>query len=268
MLPRAIDPRVPLATAVLVLCAGLAAVGCGGSSSGAESRDPIGLPSRPSAADCGFRDGVGGGASAKKTKSPPTPGVYRYGVAGVQVVPGAGVRARDLPARGELFVTPARRRHGLVCFSVQRRFSADVANTSTYVIRGRDVYLVGLLIEALGESQVVRPDPPVLTVSDKGSSWSGRFGGSTYGSYSFTALGERTFRVGSKPLRAVGVSSAVSYRGGVFGAQQSTLWISPRREVVVSESFRSRQRLGVSSLRLRSRSHLLSLQPDPLPDRG
>lgn len=269
MLPPATGRRLALAGALVVaLCAPILA-GCGDSSSEAEARDPIEVPGRPAAADCGFRAGAAPtGAVAKKTKSPPTPGAYVYRVAGVQVVPGAGVRARDLPPRGELFITPARRWHGLVCFSTQRRFSADVANTSTYVIRGREVYLVGLLIEALGETHAIRPDPPVLTVSDKGSSWSGRFAGSTYGTYAFTALGERTLRVGSKPLRVVGVSSQVSYRGTVAGTQQSTVWISPRREVVVSESFSSRQRLGVNALRLRSRSHLLSTKPKPLPEDG
>jgi hypothetical protein len=177
------------------------------------------------------------------------------------------VRVKNLSPRGDLYVAPSRRHGGLVCFTVQRRFSPEVANTSTYVIRGDSVYLVTLKIQALGESHLIHPDPPVLTVSDKGSSWSGRFGGSTAGSYKFSGLGKRTFRVGSRPLRAVGISSAVSYRGAVAGSQRSTTWVSLHHEVVVAESFRSRQRLGVSSLRLRSRSHLLSLDPDRLPAR-
>lgn len=257
------------ATAATVVAIAIALGGCGGGgSSGAGAGNgavAIQVPGRPSAADCGFDAKSSTAAAHPKTKKPPAPGVYRYAVAGTQAVPGSGVRVSDLPARGDLFVAPSRRHRGLICFTVQRRFSPDVANTSTYVIRGNDVYLVGLLIQALGESQTIRPDPPVLSVSEKGSSWSGRFGGSTAGSYQFSGLGKRTFRVGSRPLRAVGISSVVSYSGDVAGSQRSTTWISLHHEVVVAEAFRSRQRLGVSSLRLRSRSQLLSLDPDRLP---
>jgi len=253
----------------IALPAAVAGCGGGGGSDPQVGNDPaaIQVPGRPSAAACGFAGQAGKEAGDKKTKSPPAPGVYRYAVAGKQAMPGSGVRVKDLPPRGDLYVAPARRHGTLICFTVQRRFSGDVANTSTYVIRGNDVYLVGLRIQALGESHLIHPDPPVLTVSDKGSSWSGRFGGSTAGSYQFSGLGKRTFRVGSRALRAVGISSVVSYSGSVAGSQRSTTWISLHHEVVVSEAFRSRQRLGVSSLRLHSHSHLLSLDPDRLPAR-
>jgi hypothetical protein len=269
-MPGARRERRRAAAAIAVFIALVTGVaGCGGGSDPPAGKAPtaIHLPGRPSAADCGFAAPVGKGAARKKTKSPPAPGVYRYAVAGTQAIPGSGVRVKNLPPRGDLYVAPSRRHDGLVCFTVQRRFSTEVANTSTYVIRGNDVYLVALRIQALGESHLIHPDPPVLTVSDEGSSWSGRFGGSTAGSYQFSGLGKRTFRVGSRPLRAVGISSVVSYRGAVAGSQRSTTWVSLRHEVVVAEAFRSRQLLGVSSLRLRSRSHLLSLDPDPLPAR-
>ncbi len=265
--------RLALVAIAIAIALPAAVAGCGGGGGGGSGpgggKDPaaIQVPGRPSAADCGFAAPTGKVSGGKKKKSPPAPGVYRYAVAGTQALPGSGVRVKDLPPRGDLYVAPARRHAGLICFTAQRRFSAEVANTSTYVIRGNDVYLVGLRIQALGESHLIHPDPPVLTVSDKGSSWSGRFGGSTAGSYQFSGLGKRTFRVGSRPLRAVGISSVVSYSGAVAGTQRSTTWISLHHEVVVAEAFRSQQRLGVSSLRLHSHSHLLSLDPDRLPAR-
>lgn len=257
------------ATTIGALGIVLALGGCGASDP--QEGATIKAPTSPSAADCGFRARdlqVDGGTDGRaSTKMIPHAGAYRYGVTGHLRVPGSGVRVKDLPSRAELLVTPPRRHGGLVCFRVQKRFAADVANTSTYVIRNKDVYLISLRIEALGESQEIRPSPAVLSVSGAGSQWAGQFGGATRGSYAFSGLGKRTFRVQSRRLSGVGVSSVVSYRGGVNGVQKSTAWITPRYGLVLFESFRSRQSFGVNSLHLDSRSHLLSLQPARLPKR-
>jgi len=258
-------PLWPLPWGLGILGIMLAFAGCGTSSSG-ESND-IEAPRRPSAAECGFRTmpGASGKRKSPSAKTFPTAGVYRYNMIGTQAVPGSGVRVKNLPPHSDLFVTPPRRYRGLTCFTVQRRYAPDIANTTTYVIRGRDVYLISLRIQALGESQGIRPNPSVLSVSNTGSSWSGQFGGPTYGSYAFSGLGKRTFRVKSRLLPAVGISSVVSYRGAVNGAQKTITWISPRQNVVLSESVRSRQSFGVSALQLRSHSHLVSLKPKQLP---
>ena len=253
---------------VVVLAALTILSGCGDSSAGQSGA--VEVPSKPSAVECGFRgtpEPARATGAGSEVKPPPAPGVYRYKVTGTQLVPGSGIRVKDLPPRGDLFVTRARRHGALTCFRAQRRYAPDIANTATYVIRGRDVYLVNLRIQALGESHEIRPDPPVLFLSDEGSSWSGQFGGQTSGSYEFLARGERSLRVSSQRLKVLGVSSVVSYRGAVNGTQRTTTWISPSRELVVSESLRSRQRFGVDSLRLRSRSRLLSLDPDPISSR-
>jgi hypothetical protein len=258
-------------TAQIVLgatCVVLAAllVGCGGSSSG-ESTTAIAAPVRPSADECGLASSSLGGGERKSTKaaSLPSAGIYRYAVVGSQTVSGSGVRAKDLAPRSETLITPSRKLGDLTCFRIQKRFASDIANTATYVVRGKDVYLVGLVVQALGESQEIKPDPAVLSASDSGSSWSGQFGGPTYGSYNFSVGGKRSYRVGGKRLRAVKISSSVAYRGDFNGTQVSTTWLALDENVVVAEQARSRQGFGVSDLRLRSRSRLLSLEPEPLP---
>jgi hypothetical protein len=246
----------------------LMVTGCGASDS--RESNAVEPPARPSAADCGFRAKASRAHGKEKEASAstalPIAGVYRYAMNGAQAVPGSGVRVKNLPSHSELFVTPPRRYEDLTCFTVQKRYALDIANTATYVIRDRSVYLIRLRIQALGESQEIRPNPPILSVSNKGSSWSGQFGGSTYGSYDFSGLGKRTFRVGSRLLPAVGISSLVSYRGVVNGTQKTTTWISLHHNVVLAESVKSKQNFGVSSLHLRSHSQLISLQPGQLPN--
>jgi hypothetical protein len=226
-------------------------------------------PTQPSARECGAGSAAAPAAEKAGKREPaasaPDPGVYHYGVTGSQTLTGAALRARDLPARGEILVSPSRAVGVLTCFRVQRRFASDIANTETYVIRGDDIYLVGITIQALGETQKIRPDPAVLSATETGSEWSGQFSGPTFGSYSFSVGGKEKFRVGGKRLRAVRISSSVSYRGAYSGIQKATTWVSVDRDVVLGEEARSSQDFGVSTLRLRSRSHLISLQPEPLP---
>jgi hypothetical protein len=176
-------------------------------------------------------------------------------------IPSEAVRARNLPRVTELIATRSRRFGGLVCFRLQKRYTSDVANTETYLIRGGELFLVGLRVQALGRSQEVRPVPAVLFASSSGSSWSGRFTGATSGSYTVTGLGERVFRLAGRRLRVTGLRSSVSYRGAVSGTQTMTAWISPQRRLVVAERVSLRERLGVSDLRLRLRRWLLGLDP-------
>ena len=171
------------------------------------------------------------------------------------------MRAKDLPRITELIVTRARHLPGLVCFRMQKRYAGRLANTETYVIRDDELFLVGLRIEALGHSEEVRPVPAVLFGNDTGSEWSGQFSGRTSGSYRVVGLGDRFYRVGGRRLRATGLESSVSYRGAVSGAQAMTLWISPKRRLVIREELEMKERMGVTEVRLGLRRRLLSPEP-------
>jgi hypothetical protein len=241
--------------------------GCGTGGSEAPNSS-IEEPSKPTVEACDFSAlsrhlaDEDGKVSTKRDKAP-QPGIYSYAMAGKQVVPGGALRVKNLPSHSGLFVTPARMNGSESCFRIQMRFSPDIANTSTYVIRGEDVYLVSLLTQALGESQEITPNPPVLSASGSGSKWSGQFGGRTYGGYSFSALGKRTFQIGNNEVRTAGISSSVSYRGAFNGTQAVTAWIAlrPNPHIVVSEELESRQDFGVSTLKINAHSRLMSLKP-------
>lgn len=171
------------------------------------------------------------------------------------------MRVKDLPQVTDLIVTKARHLPGLTCFRMQKRYTERLANTETYVIRGNELFLVGLRVEALGHSEEVRPVPAVLFGSNTGSQWSGQFSGRTSGSYSVTGLGERRYRVDGRQLKVTGLKSSVSYRGAVSGSQAMTLWVSPATRLVTSERLAMKERLGVSEVRIRLHRRLLSLQP-------
>jgi hypothetical protein len=258
-----------MSSAAALLAVALAS--CGGSSSHQGTSFVIEPPSRPSARECGV--GVAppksDARSGKRSHaaSAPTPGVYRYGLSGTETVTGAALRARDLPIHAEMLVSPARQIGRLSCFRIQRRLGPEIANTDTYVVRGGNIYLVGLVIQALGETQRIQPDPAVLSATNSASEWSGQFGGRTIGSYSFSVRGKERFRVGHRRLRAVRVTSVVTYRGAFTGSQSGTTWLSVGHHVVLGEKVRSHQGFGVSTLRLRTQTHLKSLRPAPLRNR-
>lgn len=251
---------------VLALCAGgvLTLSACGSSATG-EGDGVLALPSQPSAKSCGIGRSSQHHPSevnrSRNRQSPPPAGIYRYRTRGRSGVPSEAVRVKDLPPITELVVTKARRFQGLRCFRMQKRYTPRLANTETYVIRGNELYLVGLRIEALGRSQEVRPVPAVLFGGNSGSKWSGQFSGTTSGSYVVTGLGERSYRLGTKKLKVIGLKSSVSYRGAVSGTQTMTAWVSLGRRVIVAEKVVSRQRLGVSEVMLSLRRRLLAPNP-------
>jgi hypothetical protein len=252
------------AASASALCIGgtLALAACGSPAS--EAGDgAVALPSTPTAKSCG----IAGSSqrrppgAARKRQLPTPPGVYRYRTRGATGVPSEAVRARDLPRVTELIATKSRRFGDLVCFRLQKRYAPDLANTETYVIRGSELFLVGLRIQARGGSQEVRPAPAVLFGSNSGSKWSGQFSGATSGSYSVTGLGERVYRLGDRRLKATGVRSLVSYRGAVSGAQAMTAWVLPQKRLILTERVVLRERLGVSNVRLHLRRRLVTLEP-------
>lgn len=245
-------------------------VGCGSSGPTTSPRS-IAKPSTPRVEECAFerqsRNVKSSVGSTTKTESPPKPGIYSYEMKGTQVVPGQGLRVKNLPNRSELIVTPARKSGSGSCFRAQTRISADLAITRTYVIEGENIFLVSVLTEAFGESQEVKPNPPVLSATSSGSKWSGQFGGPTYGAYRFSGLGKRTFRVDGENIRAVGIASSVTYRGSFRGSQVATTWIALRKKLVVAERLRSRQEFGATTLILHSTSRLTSVSGEPWTNR-
>jgi hypothetical protein len=261
-------PRLRTAV-ILVLCAGAAlALGACGSAQTDTGGDAVAPPSSPTAKNCGIGRSSQRtpsrrvGAAAKQT--PPKAGVYRYRTRGRSGVPSEALRAKDLPRITGLIVTKSRRFQGLVCFRMQKHYTSQLANTETYVIRGNELYLVGLRIEALGRSQEVRPVPAVLFASGSGSKWSGEFTGTTSGSYTVTGLGRRFFRLGAKRLKVTGLRSSVSYRGAVAGTQTATTWVSPAQGIIVAEKVALREQLGVSEVQLGLRRRLMTLDPGRL----
>jgi hypothetical protein len=244
----------------------LLVAGCG-SSGPIASDQTIARPSTPQTEECTHklppRTAGRNDRPAPTDESPPEPGAYLYEVKGTQAIPGQALRVKNLPHRSELVVTPARKIKRGSCFRVQMRVSPDLAITRTYVIQGEDIYLASLVTQAFGESQEIRPSPPVLSATNSGSKWSGQFGGPTYGAYTFSGLGKRIFRVGQARIRAVGISSSVSYRGAFIGRQVATAWIAIQEKLIVAERLRSRQEFGATTLKVRSSSHLVSLSGEP-----
>jgi hypothetical protein len=245
--------------------------GCG-SSGPVASEQSVARPSTPRKEECAFKPQPRAARRNVRTaatdESPPKAGTYLYEVKGTQAIPGQALRVKNLPRRSELVVTPARKTQGGSCFRVQTRVSPDLAITRTYVVQGEDIYLVSLVTNAFDESQEIRPSPPVLSATNSGSRWSGQFGGPTYGAYTFSGLGKRTFRVGHDRIRAVGISSSVRYRGAFTGSQVATAWIALQKKLIVAERLRSRQEFGATTLKVRSSSHLVSLKDKPRADHG
>lgn len=261
------QPMVRQLRAGLVLgAAALLLSGCG-SSSPASTGDAIARPVVPKAKECIVKHQPGtvgnAGRSRAANESPPKAGTYTYIAKGTQAIPEQAVRVKNLPHRSKLVVTPARGRAYESCFRVQTRIASNLAITRTYVINGGDIYLVSVATDALGESQEVRPIPPVLSATKSASRWSGRFAGPTYGAYTFSTLGKRTFQIGGTSIRAVGIASSVSYRGAFTGTQVATTWIALEEKLVVAERLRSQQQFGASTLKLHSASRLTSLSGKP-----
>jgi hypothetical protein len=245
--------------------------GCG-SSGPVASDQSVARPSTPRMEECALKPPPRAASRNVRTaatdESPPKAGTYLYEVKGTQAIPGQALRVKNLPHHSELVVTPARKTQGGSCFRVQARVSPELAITRTYVVQGEDIYLVSLVTNAFDETQEISPSPPVLSATNSGSRWSGQFGGPTYGAYTFSGLGKRTFRVGHDRVRAVGISSSVRYRGAFTGSQVATAWIALQKKLIVAEQLRSRQEFGATTLKVRSSSHLVSLKGKPRADHG
>ena len=269
--PSAAVPGRPRSATALAVCAvAMIATGCGAApgGTGAQSEDlPLSVEAPPTASACGFDDGVALREAAALRSGPaaatPLPGAYRYATHGVTSDPDAAGGVRALPGRTTAVVTPARTAAGLRCFGRRHRLAPYTDAANVYVVRGQDVYVVGVGIATPHLVERVTPRPAILGASDTETRWSGAFRGPTSGTYAVEVLGRRRIRVGDRVVSAVGVRSTAIYRGQVTGEQVSRSWVTPGRSLVVAESARSALRIGGAEERLRYRSRLLSLLPDP-----
>lgn len=240
--------------------AALGAPACGGAEERSAAPEGIRLaaPTRPATADCAARQLA---TAATPEGLAPAPGSYRYRTEGTRTLSGERSRVRRLPSRTTIAVTGERRIGNLRCFRVQRRYARALGDTATFVIRGSDIYLTGLLLQVGGDLSEIAPDRPVLFLSGDELEWSGRFEGTTRGRYAASVIGRRTMKVGTRRVRAVGVEIRLSFAGEVRGTARLEQWISPDRNLVIAEKVEQRRSYGLDRLRLDYSSRLASLRP-------
>jgi hypothetical protein len=240
----------------------LAFSACGDSgSAGAPKSNRLALSASkaPTAAQCGFAGRGSPGRVAASSRAP-APGSYSYATTARETVPGQG-GTRPLPARSDSVITPTRLRGNLVCFGALRRYSSPTRTADVYLRRGDDIYLVALGFDTPSFVLTVLPRPAILALSGSSTTWSGGFTGRTRGSYRVEIVGRRTFKIGNKLVKAVGVRSSAAFRGEADGTQRGVTWLAIARPLVVAESGRSVLRFGGDEERLSFSSRLLSLTP-------
>ena len=240
---------------------GLALTGCGGGASQEPARDAMRLapPPPPPEAACA----TGELATERKPDRAlvPAPGRYRYRAAGSRTLSGAETRRTPIAREIEVVATPATRAGRLLCFRVQRRYSASLGETATLVVRGPWLYLTELVVHAGAQRSAIRPRPPVLAVAAGELEWRGTFGGPTRGRYSARVLGRRTLIVDGERRRAVGVEFSMAASGRVNGAERSVRWFGVDGGPVLAERTSQRRRLGLDRVSLDTDARLLSLEP-------
>ena len=242
----------------------LLTAGCGGDSDAKSEPDALVLKagSPPSVRDCAFEDAdsIGRAAPGSGRIAAPAPGVYLYSTSGTETVPG-GERPEPLPHQTESLVTPSRRANDLTCFGSERRLSDRTRIPEVYVLRGEDVYITALGFDTPNLVQAFNPRPAVLALSGSTSSWNGTFTGSTSGSYRVEIVGRRTFRIGGKSVKAVGLQSDATYTGEATGTRRTETWLAVDQSLVIEEQGTSTVKVGGGTERLKYRVKLLSLTP-------
>lgn len=249
----------------LVLTA-LVAGGCGGgddgSSEGAEALS-VEAGSPPAVADCAFEnpESLGSAPAGAGRVSAPTAGTYRYATSGTETVPGEP-RPKALPKETETVVTPTRRVRELTCFGSERRISERTRLPEAYVLRGEDVYITALGFDTPNLVRGIAPRPAVLALSGTQSSWSGQFAGRTSGTYSVEIIGRRTFKIGGRKVKAVGLSSEATYEGDATGSRRGETWLAQDGSLVIAESGESSIQVAGGTEKLRYERRLVSLDPE------
>ena len=256
--------RAPvLATAVALPLAGLAG-GCGDSKKEepATARLDLTPGAPPPAARCGFDEigSLGDAArSGRGSTTPPEAGAYTYSTTGRETTEDGG--SATLANTTTAVVTPTRRAGGLTCFGSARRLSARTELAEVYLLRGEDIYLVALGVATPNLVETIEPRPAILALSGSTSSWTGEFRGDTSGSYQVEILGRRTFSIGGRKVKTVGLDSRATFTGETNGSQKRTTWIATDRALIVQETGSLELKLGGSVEQLGYSSRLKSLEP-------
>lgn len=201
--------------------------------------------------------------SARPDDLVPPAGDLAYATVGTRRSLGqGGGGSTPLPRRTAATISAARKVGRLRCFVVQRRYTPQLADNLTTVVRGGDVYLTRLQITAGGQVVEITPDPPIKTLDGDDLEWEGSFDGPTRGRYAGAVVGRRAVRVGDRAARAVGVELRIAFTGELRGSSRSTTWFSLDHNVVVDEKVTQKRALGIDRLRLDYRA---KLRPGDLP---
>lgn len=246
---------------VLAVTVALAIAGCSGSSKngGGAQQGAVVLrpPGTPGQRDCS----VGSlRTNVRAQNLAPTPGAYSYNVKGTRSLTGPTRSVKRLPAVVKVIVTPSRRFGKLVCFRVQRRYTAALGDTATFVVRGSDVYLSLLTLQSGGEITEIHPAPPVRSLSGNDLNWSGSFAGDTRGQFAGDVIGRRSLRLpdGSR-AKAIGIQLRVSFAGETRGTLDTVQWLSTARNFVLAEKVDLKRTFGLDHEHLRFEGHLRTL---------
>jgi hypothetical protein len=229
--------------------------GCGGGDSTADDapatqRIELSAAAAPSQELCGFGELRGPEAKGAPGNDPPAAGVYAYATAG-----------KGLPQRTESTVTPSTKQGGITCFGSDHRYTKTTRTADVYLLRGEDIYIVADGFDTPHFVQSVKPRPAILALSGTQQEWRGTFAGATSGTYSVEIVGRRTFTIGGKRVKAVGLSSRATFRGETTGTQRRTTWLATGRALVVRETGSSVLHFGGDVERLSYSDRLLSLEP-------
>lgn len=238
-----------------------AAVGCGSASTASDSgpgRVLLRVPTAPNQRDCrvaDLRTDVGAQNLA------PDPGTYSYKVQGTRSLKGGGTNSvKRLPAVVKVIVTPTRDYGKVVCFRVQRRYTAALGDTATFAVRGSDVYLTDLTLQSGGEITVIDPSPPVLSLAGNQVTWSGTFSGETNGQFAGDLVGRRSLPLpNGQKVQAIGIQLRVSFSGQTRGTLNTTQWLSASHNFVLGETLDLNRSFGLDHEHLQFQSHLQSL---------
>ena len=242
---RPAELRIPFAVVLAVS----ALAGCGGtddSSSGGGESARLEDPTKPTAEACATETLA---TSAKPDYLVPRAGSYRYSMRGTRKTLAQESVASPLPKQTQFVFTPPLASGNVRCYRTQRRYSPDVADTTTVAVRGSDVYVTNLDVFTRGKTYTVKPNPPIKVLDGDDFEWGGTFSGPTTGRYQANVLGRRPIAAGGgKRERAVGVQLRVSFAGDLRGTARTVTWFSMDSNLPLLEQ--SKQDRDVAGLRL------------------
>lgn len=235
----------------------LGACGGGSDKQSATKAITVPAPTTPTAAQCG----QGSGSPSSDAERPPKPGTYAYTLKGQKTLISDQNRVFQLPAESTVIITPAQQSGDITCFTLQRRFDSDLADTGVFAIRGQDIYLRSVRFQSGGYIKSFTPNPTILSLSGSELSWSGEFRGTTSGRYAAEIIGRKQMKIGSQTVRTVGVQNRGSFGGDIKGWERSTRWFAVGRNIIVAEKSTQQRDFGLDKLRLTYSAQLKSLDP-------